>query len=150
MGSVPGPGATWGEFIARIGTVQELLGRLQRTRLQQRVAAASWNVRWIRDPVSLQGHAKRKALLRLTQQGYITMIQETHWEPGRAGVWAPLLPHTTVVESPAIVEEGGDPKGGVAILVPAPAVVEREVRVPGVLAAATVKWPGRVERRTCV
>eukprot|EP00975_Prorocentrum_lima_P051950 10879122-Prorocentrum_lima.AAC.1 len=115
------------------------MGRLQRTRLQQRVAAASWNVRWIRDPVpvSLQGHAKRKALLRLTQHGSIAMIQETHWEPGRAGVWAQLLPHTTVVESPATVEDGGDPKGGVAVLVPAPAVVEREVRVPGVLAAAT-------------
>eukprot|EP00975_Prorocentrum_lima_P069560 12927031-Prorocentrum_lima.AAC.1 len=48
----------------------------------------SWNTRWIRDPHGIQSRAKAAFIKRALGRGAVILLQETHWEVGRRGVWA--------------------------------------------------------------
>jgi hypothetical protein len=101
---------------------------------------ASWNLRWLVDPGSVQGRGKKTALLRKLRGAVVVCVQETHWREIDAGVWSGLFPGTAVVASPARAGPNGGPQGGVAILVPAPHTLLRwEEFVPGCGLAAWVR-----------
>ena len=73
-------------------------------------------------------------------EGRIALIQETHWDPATAALWAGLFPGCKVLSSPARPGPQGGPQGGVAILLPPTwHCVEHKVMAPGCALQATVR-----------
>ena len=49
---------------------------------------ASWNVRWLVSPSAPASASKREAIRRWLDAGRVAALQETHWRPEDAAVWA--------------------------------------------------------------
>eukprot|EP00969_Alexandrium_andersonii_P268848 11882208-Alexandrium_andersonii.AAC.1 len=54
----------------------------------------------------------------LLEAGQVVVLQETHWNPEEAALWAGQFPLARVYSSPCRVGPRGGAQGGVSILVP--------------------------------
>ena len=70
---------TWADLIAE-HTPANLLAALRERSASEGPGSASWNVRWLVDPHSVQNILKRQRIRRWLDAGRITLLQETHWE----------------------------------------------------------------------
>ena len=121
-------GATWSDLIAE-HTPEDLLAALKRRSATEGPGFASWNVRWLIDPHSVQNILKRQRIRRWLDAGEITLLQETHWEASDLAVWENLFPAATFVAS-----EADNGAGGVAIIIPPSVeITHRRVIVPVML-----------------
>lgn len=105
---------------------------------------ASWNIRWITDPLTPAAMKKRWVLERILARQQVILLQETHWNEQQGAVWGSgLMAHTVVVIAPArTCPLHGGPQGGVAILVPQPlVVVHQAIMVPGCVVQARIREP---------
>ena len=109
--SVPS-GATWADLIAE-HTPEDLPNALKGRSGTEGPGIASWNVRWLIGPHSVQNILKRQRIRRWLGAEKIILLQETHWETSGLAVWENLFPAATIIAS-----EAANGAGGVAILVP--------------------------------
>ena len=121
-------GATWSDLIAE-HTPEDLLAALKRRSATEGPGFASWNVRWLIDPHSVQNILKRQRIRRWLDAGEITLLQETHWEASDLAVWENLFPAATFVASEADNGAGG----GAIIIPPSVEITHRRVIVPVML-----------------
>ena len=126
---------TWSDFIAE-RTPANLLAALRERSASEGPGFASWNVRWLVDPHSVQNILKRQRVRRWIDAGKIILLQETHWETADLAVWENMFPAATIVASEA--DRGA---GGVAIIVPPSAeVTHKQVIASGYAVMADLRY----------
>ena len=149
-GGATGPGGrplTWAELCAdrAVADLPALAARLRVAREGQGADCrlASWNLRWMVDPAAPAAVAKKALVQATCMEGRVALLQETHWDPAAAAVWAGLFPGCRVLPSPARLGPGGRPQGGVAIIVPPNwTVVDWDVLVPACAVQARLRPQG--------
>eukprot|EP00969_Alexandrium_andersonii_P065658 2894149-Alexandrium_andersonii.AAC.1 len=89
-------------------------------------------------PHSPKTEAKLAVVTEQLRAGRTVLLQETHWRPAIAPIWEALFTDASVCYSAARRGPQGGWQGGVAILVPRPAVIRSSrVLVEGVAVLAT-------------
>ncbi len=137
----PPRGFTWGQLFrhlplrAALSPAPDAAGGLR---------LASWNVRWLTSHATPVGERKLRLIRRWLAAGRIVALQETHWDDPTAARWGALLSLGRLVHSAGPVGPTGRPSGGVAVLLPAAAVLEgSRVHVPGAALEVSFSLPGR-------
>eukprot|EP00959_Pyramimonas_sp_CCMP1952_P080914 1690149-Pyramimonas_sp.AAC.1 len=91
-----------------------------------------WNVRYLESTTAHENMIKHAFITRMTTDGRIGLIQETHWTEHEAAVWSTMFHARTLVASPAYIGPAGGRAGGVAILIPhGTTLLRAEDLVPG-------------------
>ena len=93
--SPPPSTATCGELHGEL-SVDHLAGRSSET-ADTHIHIVHWNSRWLADPTSAEGSAKRNAVLRHLLRGRVVVLQETHWWEHHAAQWKALTGHKYVL-----------------------------------------------------
>ena len=84
-GGVP-RGLTW-ERLCGEATVWQLLQRVQLEQRGYGLRVATWNVRWLVSPHTMQGILKRQHIQRGLGQGKLIALQEMRWGNDGADIW---------------------------------------------------------------
>ena len=127
--------------------MEAIVAAVSKTRDCDGIRMATWNPRWMVNPHSEQGAAKRKRVQKAIGAGIIVALQETHWAARDIAVWSGLLPGAEVVASEARPGPNRGPQGGVALVIPLRYdMLSSRTVITGLCAEATVAKRGDPDR----